>query len=165
MVPGLVRMFLAAGLLTLAAPEVAAQERGGLATYRNERHGFSLSFPADTFAPQPRLGSDEGSVFVSRDGNARLLAGALTNADGFKLRDYRMLVLQQSYPGANIDYAPVGATWFVLSGTPRRAHLLRARDVHLRRPPDQQLGHALPGRGTAPLRPHRRAGGAQLSRR
>jgi hypothetical protein len=25
--------------------------------------------------------------------------------------------LQQSYPGADIDYAPIGPTWFVLSGT------------------------------------------------
>jgi hypothetical protein len=46
-----------------------------------------------------------------------LLAGALPNADGASLRDYRALVLQQSYPGAALDYAPVGATWFVLSGT------------------------------------------------
>jgi hypothetical protein len=35
---------------------------------------------------------------------------------GINLRDYRALVLQQSYQGAAIDYAPVGATWFVLSG-------------------------------------------------
>ena len=55
-------------------------------------------------------------MFVSRDGNARLLAGALPNVDGMSLRDYRSLVLQQSYPGAAIDYAPVRDTWFVLSG-------------------------------------------------
>ena len=56
-------------------------------------------------------------MFVSRDGNARLLAGALPNDDGMSLRDYRAFVLQQSYPGADIDYAPVRDTWFVLSGT------------------------------------------------
>ena len=33
------------------------------------------------------------------------------------LRDYRSLVLQQSYAGADIDYAPVSGSWFVLSGT------------------------------------------------
>ena len=33
------------------------------------------------------------------------------------LRVYRAFVLQQSYPGADIDYAPVRDTWFVLSGT------------------------------------------------
>lgn len=105
-----------AGLLAIVALGAAAQEQGGFAIYRNERHGFSLTYPAGTFAPQREAGSDEGRVFVSRDGQARLLAGALPNAEGVNLRDYRALVLQQSYPGAALDYAPVGGTWFVLSG-------------------------------------------------
>src|SRR4029079_351126 len=71
----------------------------------------------DTFASQTPPANDEGRVFVSRDGKARLLAGAFSNADRINLRDYRMLILQQIYPGAYIDYAPVGAPWFVLSGT------------------------------------------------
>lgn len=87
-----------------------------MATYRNERHGFSLSYPAGTFAAGPPTANDDGRVFVSRDGSARLLAGALANADGINLRDYRALVLQRSYQGAAIDYAPVTSTWFVLSG-------------------------------------------------
>jgi hypothetical protein len=116
MASAVVRLALAAGLLGPVAPGVAAQEQPGIATYRNERHGFSLNYPADTFAPQPPAADGEGRVFVSRDGNARLLAGALPNADGVNLRDYRSLVLQQSYQGADIDYAPLGATWFVLSG-------------------------------------------------
>ena len=101
-------------LASVAAVAAAAQD---VATYRNERHGFSLSYPADTFTPQPPPAGDDGLVFVSRDGAARLLAGALPNADGMTLRDYRSLVLQQSYPGAAIDYAPMRDTWFVLSGT------------------------------------------------
>jgi hypothetical protein len=117
MMSAVVRLALAAGLLGLAAPHVAAQEQGGFATYRNERHGFSMSYPAGTFAPQPTAADSEGRVFTSRDGNARLLAGALPNTDAVNLRDYRSLVLQQSYPGANIDYAPLGSTWFVVSGT------------------------------------------------
>jgi hypothetical protein len=117
MVSAVARMALAAGLLGLVTPGVAAQEQAAVATYRNERHGFSLSYPASTFAAQPPAADGEGRVFVSRDGNARLLAGALPNTDGVNLRDYRSLVLQLSYQGADIDYAPVGATWFVLSGT------------------------------------------------
>ena len=112
----LIWLSLAAGLLGLPTSGAAAKEQGGIATYRNERHGFSLSYPAGAFAPQPSPGDGEGRAFVSRDGNARLLAGALPNAEGINLRDYRALVLQQSYQGAAIDYAPVGATWFVLSG-------------------------------------------------
>jgi hypothetical protein len=110
-------LLLAAALLGLGISGLAAQEQGAVATYRNERHGFSLSYPAEAFAPQSASPAGEGRVFVSRDGNARLLAGALANAEGTSLRDYRALVLQQSYPGAAIDYAPVGGTWFVLSGT------------------------------------------------
>jgi hypothetical protein len=115
MAPAHTRLALLAGLASLAALSAGAQD---VATYRNERHGFSLSYPAGTFAPQPpAAGDDDGRVFLSRDGNARLLAGALPNADGMRLEDYRKLLMEQSYPGASIDYAPVRDTWFVLSGT------------------------------------------------
>jgi hypothetical protein len=113
----LLRSLLSVTLLSLSGLAAAAQERGDFATYRNERHGFSLSYPADQFAPQSAATTDDGRVFVSRDGNARLLAGALLNIDGLNLRDYCSFVLQQSYQGAAIDYAPVRDTWFVLSGT------------------------------------------------
>jgi hypothetical protein len=109
----LLRPLLAATLLTVSALAAGAQD---FATYRNERHGFSLSYPAGAFAQGPAQSAD-GDVFVSRDGSARLLAGALPNDGGLGLRDYRAFVLQQSYPGADIDYAPVRDTWFVLSGT------------------------------------------------
>ncbi len=106
-------------LVILASVTTVAATAQDVATYRNDRHGFSLSYPAGTFTPQsqPTPAGDDGRVFVSRDGSARLLAGALPNADGMSLRDYRSLVLQQSYPGAVIDYAPMRGNWFVLSGT------------------------------------------------
>jgi hypothetical protein len=110
------RHCLAAALLGLSALGVAAQEPAAVATYRNERHGFSLSYPAGTFAAEPPPANGDGRVFLSRDGSARLLAGALANADGINLRGYRALVLQRSYQGAAVDYAPVSSTWFVLSG-------------------------------------------------
>src|SRR6185503_486980 len=100
-------------LSSLAAVAASAQD---VATYRNDRHGFSLSYPPGAFTPQPAPAGDDGRVFLSRDGSARLLAGALPNADGMTLRDYRALVLQQSYPDAAIDYAPMRDNWFVLSG-------------------------------------------------
>jgi hypothetical protein len=113
-------LFLTAGMIltpSLAVTASAMEREGGIATYRNERHGFSLSYPAAVFSEQPLQAPAEGRVFASRDGSARLLAGALANADGLSLRDYRALVLQQSYPGAQIDYAPVRDSWFVVSGT------------------------------------------------
>jgi hypothetical protein len=109
----LLRPLIAAILLTGSALAAGAQD---FATYRNERHGFSLSYPAGTFAQGPTQSAD-GDVFVSRDGSARLLAGALPNDGGLGLRDYRAFVLKQSYPDAAIDYAPVRDSWFVLSGT------------------------------------------------
>ncbi len=101
-------------LLKLSALPTAAQD---FATYRNTRHGFSLSYPAGAFSELPPPANADGRVFVSRDGNARLLAGALPNEGGMGLREYRALVLQQSYPGARLDYAPMHDNWFVLSGT------------------------------------------------
>ena len=84
MMSAAVRLSLAAALFGLATWGAAAQEPGATDTYRNERHGFSLSYPAGAFAPMPQQppATGEGRVFVSRDGNARLLAGALPNADG-----------------------------------------------------------------------------------
>jgi hypothetical protein len=107
---------LAAGVLSLSAQWGVAQGQG-IATYRNERHGFSLSYPAGTFAPDGQGVSDDGRMFVTADKSARLLVGALPNAEGINLRDYRSLLLERSYADAEIDYAPVRGTWFVLSGT------------------------------------------------
>lgn len=119
MIRSLTRPLLFAGLIAAAAGLSAAagmaQERGDLATYRNDRHNFSLSYPAAQFVALPAA-TDDGRIFVSQDGNARLLVGALPNLDGRSLRAYRDFVLGASYPGAEVDYAPVRDTWFVLSG-------------------------------------------------
>lgn len=93
-----------------------AQGQDEIATYHNERFGFRLSYPAARFKPKESL-SEEGRMWVSDDGNARLLAGALPNGGAMSLEDYRALVLKESYAGADIDYAPVRDTWFVLSGS------------------------------------------------
>jgi len=107
---------LLAAIAGVAAVQPAAQGPEEIATYFNPRYGFTLSDPTAQFKPQEPL-SDDGRVWVSHDGNAKLLAGALPNADGMNLREYREFLLKQSYPGAAIDYAPVRDTWFVLSGT------------------------------------------------
>jgi hypothetical protein len=109
---------LSMGVFGVTAVRPSAQALGGeeTATYVNKRYGFTLSYPTSHFSPKEPL-SEEGRVWVSHDGNARLLAGALANADGMTLADYRKYVLEQSYPGASIEYAPVRDTWFVISGT------------------------------------------------
>jgi hypothetical protein len=114
-----IRPLLIAGLLmsTLALPaaQSVAQDNVGLATYRNERHGFSLSYPAEQFIALPSA-TEDGRQFVSKDGGARLLVGTLPNFDNKNLRDYRTFVLSESYPGAKVYYAPVRDNWFVVSG-------------------------------------------------
>jgi hypothetical protein len=117
------RLLLTAGLLATPAglgfAEPAAQDFAPteeVATYLNKRYGFTLSYPTASFKPREPL-SEEGRVWVSHDGNAKLLAGALANLDGMNLHEYREYLLKESYPGAELDYAPVRDTWFVLSGT------------------------------------------------
>lgn len=106
---------LAAGL-HLAAGPAAAQGAAEATTYRNQRYGFSLSYPNRQFRARGPF-MEEGRLWISRDGNARLLAVALPNADGMSLEDYRALVLERRYPGAELDYAPLRKSWFVVSGT------------------------------------------------
>ena len=97
-------------------PSAQALGQEEIATYTNKRYGFTLSYPTAHFKPREPL-SEDGRVWVSHDGNARLLAGALAQRRRHELEDYRKFVMEQSYPGATIDYAPVRDTWFVLSGT------------------------------------------------
>lgn len=107
---------VAAVLVGVAARETPAQGQQETATYYNKRFGFTLSYPTAQFKPKEPL-SDDGRVWISHDGNASLLAGALPNADSMNLRDYREFLLKETYAGAEIQYSPIQDTWFVLSGT------------------------------------------------
>ncbi|NJO24328.1 MAG: hypothetical protein HC868_17195 [Sphingomonadales bacterium] len=41
----------------------------------------------------------------------------MPNFDNKNQRDYRVFVLNESYRGAKVDYAPMRDNWFVVSGT------------------------------------------------
>lgn len=100
----------------LAAPD---QRRAGSSEWREYTHprlGFRIDYPADVFAPDPKVDVEEGLVLVSRDGAAKLLIAAFDNEERVSLDEYRNLVLNRSYPGAKVDYAPVRGNWFVVSG-------------------------------------------------
>jgi hypothetical protein len=86
------------------------------ASIANDRLGFRIAYPADVFEEKSSAKSSEGQVFVSRDGKAKLLVGAFANSDGFTMAEYRDFLIRETYAGAEIDYAPVRNTWFVLSG-------------------------------------------------
>ena len=130
MMRALARPLLIAGLLAgsigLSAQEAAAQDRGGLATYRNERHGYSLSYPAAQFIALPQA-TEDARLFVSNDDKARLLVGTLENSTNKSLVEYRTFLLGESYAGAKIDYAPVRDSWFVLSGIARNGMMFYQR--------------------------------------
>jgi hypothetical protein len=89
----------------------------GWSVYDNPRFGFSIAIPSHVFVPGPPPASSDGQLWVSRDGAARLLAAAAPNASQDTLASYRDFVLRTSYPNARLDYSPVRANWFVLSGT------------------------------------------------
>jgi len=91
-----------------------AQEQFG--AYRNERHGFVFGYPVDRFLPLP-VSNEDSRQFVSKDGNARILVCTLPNFDGKSLREYRTFLLKEGFAGADVTYAPLRDSWFVLSGT------------------------------------------------
>ena len=87
------------------------------ATFRNDRFGLVMRYPSAVFPSRRSSAAGDGDLFETRDGQARLLVGAIENADQFTPRSYQSFIARQSYPGLRIDYAPVGQGWAVLSGT------------------------------------------------
>jgi hypothetical protein len=88
----------------------------GWSKYRNERFGLSLTYPAKIFRLERAAETGDGQLFISKDGQARLLVGALENSDHHSPATYQQFIARRSYPGFDIDYAPVGRRWSVLSG-------------------------------------------------
>lgn len=108
---------LAAAIILFSAFPVEARSwRDTWTTVLNERHGFAIAFPSRIFAQKEIRKTDEGGVYVSKDGKAQLLVGAFANSDQQSLTDYRAFLIEDQYASAKIDYAPLKARWFVLSG-------------------------------------------------
>jgi hypothetical protein len=85
--------------------------------YRNERFGITAEYPSRVFRFERASSAGDGELFVSKDGRARLLIGALENREHFSPESYQRFIASQSYPGLKVDYSPVRGTWTVLSGT------------------------------------------------
>jgi hypothetical protein len=73
--------------------------------------------PADVFTKHRAAQDGDGDLFMTADGRAKLLVGAIENVDNHSPSTYQRFLARQSYPGLRIDYAPVGGSWAVLSGT------------------------------------------------
>jgi len=84
--------------------------------YRNERFGLNLHYPVDVFTLDRAAEAGDGQLFVSQNGDARLLVGVLINDSGFSPASYQRYLKHKSYGQYQIDYRPIGPNWFVLSG-------------------------------------------------
>ena len=100
----------------LAAPAQGREALPDWVPYVNERFGFSFRYPVGMFESERRAEAGDGEVFTDAGGDARLLVGAFENTGGHSIQSYMNFVRSESYSGYDIDYAPRGQTWFVLSG-------------------------------------------------
>jgi len=111
---------LAVLLLVFSAQVPLAQAQLGdgrdWAMYRNDRYGLVLRYPADILQPERASEAGDGQVFASRDGNARLLVGALPNTDRQSPAAYQEQIARDSYGDYRVTYRKVSSTWFALSG-------------------------------------------------
>ena len=88
-------------------------------TYYNDRFGFAIDYPADVFTTDDQSLGDYWRLFVSRDGQARLLVTAGFNVNRLTPAAYRQSMLNEVYREASLEYAPLRNTWFVLAGSKR----------------------------------------------
>ena len=79
--------------------------------------GVSLDVPLGVFEAMPVDTDAQGQLFVGRDDGAQLLLGAFRNVDGRSVAEHQRFVIRSNYANAEIDYAPVRRSWFVVSGT------------------------------------------------
>ena len=111
------RLLLVIALIAGFAPSAHSRDYDlGWSEYRNERFGLSLSFPTRIFRLERAADAGDGQLFTSKDGRAKLLVGALENNEHHSPSTYQQFIARRSYPGFDIDYAPVGRSWSVLSG-------------------------------------------------
>ena len=112
-------VLLGSGCVASAAPGNDGQTKSAVEqiVYRNAKFGFSLRIPEDVFAPSTTPNAEGGGMWVSRDGQARLVAAAQPNETQESLQSYRKFLMTQTYENATFDYTPMRDNWFVLSGT------------------------------------------------
>ena len=111
---------LAALVLVCSAQVALAQSQLGgsqdWVAYRNERYGLFLRYPADVLQPERTSEAGDGQVFVSQDGDARLLVGVLPNNNRQSLVAYQEQIARNSYADYQVTYRRVSSNWFALSG-------------------------------------------------
>ncbi len=110
-------MFAVGSLILLLPANAGSVRYAEWSEVSSARYGFKMAYPSSVFTTDGGKISEDGQVLVSRDGKAKLIIGAFANDDSMTLLEYRAQILEQNYAGADLDFAPVRATYFVVSGT------------------------------------------------
>ncbi len=85
-------------------------------TYRSERFGYSLLFPATLLEQHSETADGRGVQLSSKDGFVRLKVLAVDNSDNISIGDYRAAIVREFSASNQLRYGPMGQSWFVLSG-------------------------------------------------
>ena len=91
-------------------------ERLDWETYRSERFGYSLLFPARVLEHHSETPDGRGVELSSKDGSVRLKVLAADNSDNISIGEYRAAILREFSGSNQLQYGPIGQSWFVLSG-------------------------------------------------
>lgn len=109
---------LAIVVSALLAPGVtAARQSLEWGSLVHPQRGFTIAYPSNVFQVRDGAAEEDGRVFVSRDGRAKLLVGAFDNSAEFTIASYRKYLLDNNYTGAVLDYERNNPRWFIISGT------------------------------------------------
>jgi hypothetical protein len=100
----------------MSAQTAQAQGPASWASYKNERFGYTLSYPSNVFSRQPPADNGDGQSFLTADGRAKLVVFGAANRENFTPSKYRETILREFGGYDQMDYSPTGKTWFVLSG-------------------------------------------------
>jgi hypothetical protein len=85
-------------------------------SFRSERFGYSLLFPADMLRLVSESPDGKSLEFLSEDGQTKLRVLTTLNSDNVSPSEYRAEIIEKLSDYRSIKYGPRGNNWFVLSG-------------------------------------------------
>lgn len=107
-------VFVLAAAVMFATTPAAAQKVWK--TYKIERFGTTIEYPADRFIPQPPRTNSDGLRFISTDG-AEFTISAINNVLNQNLAALQASALKGRPLDEKITHRERGPNWIVLSGT------------------------------------------------